>query len=309
MSNKRKVGETSPELATFNSKKEKNMSQLVGSMSIQELRQMFDLKLKDVATKDDIVGLRSEIIEVKTENEKLKESLISLNTKCISLQNEINQIKTSANAANLVFRLKKSSNDPLIETENICKTLSESQDIITIQDIREISSANGTVTTLAEFKNKNNAFKVLRNAKRLKGTGASVSRDYPPAIRQKRSKLLQLRKHIQTTQPRMKVSLRDDRLSINNIIVEWIDNQGFVTNQVDGFKKLIEDNNLEKNFFHQICLQIQQNSRRDVRLNVIHQETSVGQSTSSAGNTMQISSWDSGVNTSAHSNLKNNIMN
>ena len=124
---KRSITETSPELNSSSKKYSlsSNEIKMVGNLSIDELKNIlndiFSDKLKDLATREDLTTLYSEINSLKEENLQLNNQLNMMSERCELLENQLEFISRKANECSIVVHL------PINQCNSISYTMLQAQ--------------------------------------------------------------------------------------------------------------------------------------------------------------------------------------
>ncbi|KAF6203853.1 hypothetical protein GE061_002188 [Apolygus lucorum] len=178
------------------------------------------IKAEINALKNENLTIKAENEKIKNENQDLKKDIILLGDRMVSQENR-------ARKNNLVFGGLAAQSE-ITCSSYVSKFLSE---VLKIPHAPVIVRAfpmgkSNKPPILTEFLRSDDVFMILKNTHVLKNTGYYVQRDFPAEVRAKRSKMLQIKKELSRVNPTLKTSLRDDKLIIQNVIYEWVEERG-----------------------------------------------------------------------------------
>ncbi|XP_073972854.1 uncharacterized protein [Rhodnius prolixus] len=249
---KRQRSNSSPETEEEVKRREKYIMaspmEQVGNMNVNQLSELFDLKLKNMATKQDISILSAQLELLRHEHSTLKLEIKKqqdINRKLRS-QMEFTQMEVKRN--NLIFKgiTMSPEEDCLQKVKNLCLNLLNTPEDITIYRAQPIGNKNASKKIiLAEFPKEAERINILKNARILRGTGISVEKDLTGMQRDIKRKLLYLRKCIKETNPKLQVSVWNQNLFINNSRFHWIEEEGLIFGRECGISKLKEITNYD----------------------------------------------------------------
>ncbi|KAF6200317.1 hypothetical protein GE061_006620 [Apolygus lucorum] len=104
------------------------------------------------------------------------------------------------------------------------------QERIDVEFVRRISTSKtaGGDLLLVSLQRSRDKWNIIGKAKVLNGTNYSISQDFPPTMRNRRSKLLRLRAEIRKTKPGIVCHVRTDKLVVDNKLFFWDDEDGLL---------------------------------------------------------------------------------
>ncbi|BES98513.1 Hypothetical protein NTJ_11331 [Nesidiocoris tenuis] len=181
------------ELASFASKAE-----------ISELVAKFDGLARENAE------LRREMQSIKVENRQLKEAVDSLD------------LKLRKN--NLVIRGLEAGRetDAKISVERFLEDIAGEGPAVKVSNAYLRGGRGGArPAILAELSSDQDVYRVLSRAGKLRGTGISITRDLPAEVRMRSNRMLRLRWEIRKIAPQTRMSLRTDKLWVNDKRLVW----------------------------------------------------------------------------------------
>jgi len=199
----------------------------VSPQLMQALSILFDRKLSVLATKEDIKSINADMEVIKEENVKLKDQLYSLKRECEDREDRITDLEIKYRRENLVFRGLKVSeelqSDPAQVVIDFCTELLDLK--LDKKFINAYSPAKKVTTggapLVVSFMRPQDKVKVLSSARKLKGTGFFVHPDFPFIVRKRRLKLSIVKKELVQRNPKLRVSLRGDKLWVNDLKFSW----------------------------------------------------------------------------------------
>uniref|UniRef100_T1I5T9 Endonuclease-reverse transcriptase n=1 Tax=Rhodnius prolixus TaxID=13249 RepID=T1I5T9_RHOPR len=198
----------------------------IGPLSLDELMKHFSLLIdsKNLAKKEDIDDLKLQMKEIKEENQKLKLEIAQLKEKVKFAERRVELVENLERKNTLIFRgieEMKGTDSEIIK--NFCHDilnvqLSDNE----IEKLHKINIPNSNKSLLkVRFTNNRIVMNILKNTKKLKGTGFFIDRDYTWAVRNRRRKLFQYRKAILETDSSRKVMIRSDSLILDGKKYYW----------------------------------------------------------------------------------------
>lgn len=200
--NKRKLGDISPN-ATASTQNSKKKSKEMTYISMQELQATLESMLEPLAKRDDVRAVVDELKALREENVSLNNKVETLTKRCDKLESQVSELYKWKTEKNLIIRMNKGINSEEDKKRAIemCTMLAKSKNsIIGTNNLRVINTHinNKKCLLVATFNEVEYANLVLRNARELKGTDVSISKDYPKEIREKRAYLFKVRRLILT---------------------------------------------------------------------------------------------------------------
>lgn len=188
-----------------------------------KLNQALDIKLQNVARKEDISAISLELQSLREENAELKNEVSCLKRK-------LEQVDKASRRANVVVRGLKSQTprEASVEFAEICqKTLKATASIATTTRVR---TGNGFVFALDTARDTDS---ILAARTKLKNTGIFINRDLTDSEREKSYKLRQIAKQLLNYDNRLKIRTTDFSIFVNNIHVTYQDNKIYTNNNND----------------------------------------------------------------------------
>lgn len=205
----------------------------VGSMSRDDLFNMicgiFDNKMNNVATKEDINSIENELQELRNENKELRKEVDTQRLKIEELDD--NQRKN-----NLIFRglsLSKSTetNDLIAQLKQFCnKTLCLNKEV-NIVNAFPINKTSKQSIIKVQFSSSADSHVVMSNAKKLKGSNISIQRDLSIASRGRRAKYYKIKTAILQNNKKSKIVIKNSYIAIDNELFFWDLNKNILLNQ------------------------------------------------------------------------------
>lgn len=224
---------------------------LVGNMKIANLmnvikgviNESFDEKLKNVATKSDIDGIKNEINAVSNEMEVLKQENVQLKEEVEMLKRE-----KEVDKKNLLWLANQTSNKKLIfkglkkesNTKNaIRKTCKDILKVdVSISSARKIFEKEGKMSVAVEFETSTEISKIFKNTNKLSGTSIQIERDLMPIKQEKKKAFLQLKKKLLNFSKKYKIMVRDEKLKVEDKWFIWNSENKLVCGKQNGLKVL-----------------------------------------------------------------------
>lgn len=239
MSSKRTLKEISPDNNTENTSK-RNMTEdggMVGNMSKKDLLDaigtLLDGKLENVASKEDIIRLQEEVLEVKRECDALKLEVKKLNESNVLLERKLEESERQHKVFNLVFKGLPENNISASDTiQKFCEeTLSTGK--LAIRNAYRIGRKidNRVRPILAEFMLQQDIQLVLDNKNKLRNTNIVIHRDRSEKVRMKRAFLWDLKSEVSKTNSEAKIELRGLQLIVNQTAFSCSDDYKLITRQ------------------------------------------------------------------------------
>jgi hypothetical protein len=254
VSSKRIRPTSSPELEGHSHKKKSTSSKMGIDEEVMrkllqesESRLSSNIDVKLVKLKEDfqqaVSSLKTVVDEVLSENKELKIQISQLsNTNNVLLKRVIG-LEDRGRRNNLIFKgLKYSVNtqfNAVNVVKNFCNQYLGSRPDVWINRAHPLGPARDGGPLIAHFPDDSDVTYILNNAKKLKGTGFFVHKDFSAETRKARAKLFVMKKEVIRIRPNEKVMIRHDRLIIRNVSFE-IDEEGMLkSGDQDGEKKLL----------------------------------------------------------------------
>lgn len=236
---KRALAETSP--ITPASKRKNivtNMATKVADMSVEELQALFT----PLATKKDLAALQHEMSVLKEENKALSDRVRQLSEKCTFLENQMESMYMWKNSNNLIVTMNKTGDleTSKVRVQSVLSNLANEDVIVDKNLIKESRTSNSRKTLLkVTLKDSHVLSKVISNTSSLRGTDLSISKDYTKLMRQKRGKLLMLRKFL-LKKSNKKLKLQGTYLVDGESKISWDVSSGFCVNSGEPFASVLQ---------------------------------------------------------------------
>lgn len=243
---KRSLQETSPEQFS-------NLGPTqVGSMGISELMMymqgamatVFDEKLKNLPTKDDLECLHSEIgklnnivNELADENALLKDELQQVKTEHAKLTQEMHHIVNASKRRSLIFRGLDSSKQPATAVNTLCIEVMQIKNF-KLAAARKIFEKNGEMAVVADLQSEEMVAEVFKNVKKLAKTTYSVERDISKERQLDKKVLLKIKKDLKSIDASLKIDVRDDKMKVGGKWFHFNSKKELCCGSFDGIQEL-----------------------------------------------------------------------
>lgn len=231
--NKRKVGQTSPEgnihPLSKNNRTSKvfkyNKTMSISQSDFQQIKSIIDeslhkeltLAVINLATKDDINNINKELSHLRQQNLELADRVQHFENRCRLLEDELELQSREIKGKNIIFTIPKDGSEPQDRVQDISKLLLDNQSP-QMPQARKLSENNNMIKLKLNTGSNEIATQMLRNASKLKGTGAYIQRDLSKQSQLKRRILLGYRKAIKTKKPTEAVLIKNNTLLIGDKI-------------------------------------------------------------------------------------------
>lgn len=225
---------SSPELCeegNIKKGKDKNISNEmeaeVGKMCLKELLAEMSklIDAKSLASKKGIEVIRIELKEIKEENLALKGEVECLKLEIRKRDDKIEMLENYTKRNNLLFKGLRSEKDAEKDTVmKICKEVLDVDISGMVQDVYCVGTNNSMVKV--EYENKKVVNEILRNTRKLRGTGLFIERDYAWRTRMKRRNLLLIKKELLQKNSKLRTQILGDTLFIEGRRYKWCEEEG-----------------------------------------------------------------------------------
>lgn len=234
----RKEASLSPSEQEVNQKLKKRPAE-IGTMDIEKISQLLDVKLQPIKDSLDIVS------DLVRKNVQMESRLEEQDKKISELQKEIEFLRLAATSKNLIFKNITCEKDvnPAECIKNVCKNILNVPDNIEVENAYYIGKSQKNI--LVEFRSRNSIRSVLSSTKKLQGSGIRIDKDYPKAIRIKNNKLLAIRRELRRINKNHTVTVRNGVMLFQNQKFEWDSNKGLLLDDRDGVQYLKEKFNVD----------------------------------------------------------------
>ncbi|BES98073.1 Hypothetical protein NTJ_10888 [Nesidiocoris tenuis] len=220
-------------------KKAMDESGPVGQMSVSDLRSLivgvFESRVANLATKDDVESIKEEMARLVQENAHLRSELATVKKECEDMRKEVDECQIQIRKKNLLFfGLRRKPNDNCAGlVKQLCNEVLQTQvSISQAYPLGKISNMEAPV--LAEFASATDIANIFGNVKNLKDTSISIQPDLPITVRRTRGILLQIRKELKKHKPEMNAQVRNATLIVDGKTFRWSHDTGLTLNGKDG---------------------------------------------------------------------------
>jgi hypothetical protein len=202
------------------------------------LSSLLDEKLVNIATKQDIEDVTSEVRNLKLENERLQEEMSQLKQQQNFLFNKINDLESRSKRNNLIFKGLQWNGQ--VDFKNLvadfCIQVLGCNEKIWVNRAHLLGNSR---VVIAHFPSDSDMEEVMANTGRLRGTGYVVHRDYTVEVRKKRAVLTQVKNEIIRVCGRRRLPLVFDHLFVEGFKFTW-EKDCLKAGNSDGAAKLLE---------------------------------------------------------------------
>lgn len=223
--NKRNLSETSPEQSIYSKKqslpKEETKMEVVSMNTLKDtLNNILVDKLKNLATRDDVTKLYSEITSLRAANNRLTQSLSSMTARCELLENQLEILSRKSNECSVVVHLPLNRGTDATQLAiQTCKGLLKLDEGDNLQlkrsrEIRNTDTQRGTV--IMELLSAEIVDKIIAAAHQLKNSGISIFREQSLLYRKNRQTLVEFRNKLLAIKPSAKILVKGNKLQIEN---------------------------------------------------------------------------------------------
>uniref|UniRef100_T1HT46 Uncharacterized protein n=1 Tax=Rhodnius prolixus TaxID=13249 RepID=T1HT46_RHOPR len=217
----------------------------VGKISINNLLKQLSVLIdsKGLARKEDIDELKICIEVLQDENKTLKSAIEELRTKNEVLENRVEAFEAYNRRNNLIFSGLddlKGSNEEIVSKfcGDVLGVKVSTDNIENTVDIKVPGKEKRLIK--ATFSSNKIIWNILNNAKRLKGTGFFVNKDYSYVIRLRRQKLFQFRRDMYQKDKTKNFFIRNDILFMDNKAYIWDERGQCVREREGGYPRRME---------------------------------------------------------------------
>lgn len=221
---KRKFGETSPD-------------ESVGKMSTTELMKLkhttmssiLDEKLQHLPTKSDLEDVKLHINDIKSEvnnlvieNKELKEEVQKIKNNWELDQQRLRQLEDKNGKKKLIIRGLVSQKSVTEAVNKMYKEKLKIETELEIEQAKKLYEKNGKMTVMVEMRSVEMVFEVLKQTRKLAGSAIYIERDLSVERQQKKKVMIVVRKNILVISKRKRVSVRGDKLVIDENVFTGI---------------------------------------------------------------------------------------
>ena len=247
---KRNREENSPENST-NSKKvfiEKNNNNMaVGNMSIEQLKVMLfscinecvNPKFEEVAKKDDVQAIASQMQSLKAHNEHLVQRVTAMENYCHLLERQLDILTRKNNENTVVVHFPAEGKTNKVDyAKQTCMGLLHLQESaeLPIKSAQEFTNTNTNKSTvILNFHPGDTANKVIDATPTLKNSGIVIHREQSLITRQKRKSLYDIKSNLLAITPSAKILIRGVKLHINNFAFSFNFTRGLIVNNAEEY--------------------------------------------------------------------------
>lgn len=238
---KRKLGNMSPN--------KNDMEISVGTMAVTELMTLMstlmDDKLKNIPTKQDIDEIKtnvndlgSKIDHLKTENEVLKNEIKQLRDEKEKDHYQIMYLQDYVKRNNVVFKGMPSNNSLEGAVKECCKDNLKLTKEIKILSTKKLYERDEKIGVIAELSSGEMVKEIFKNTKNLAGTKIILERDLNSDKQKDKRVFLEMKKLIIDMNKDHRISVRNDRMKIENNWFWWNKNKQLICGKQDGVETL-----------------------------------------------------------------------
>lgn len=245
---KRPLKETSPDDLN-----QADSQEQVGNMNVSDLMLLMtsslagllDDKLKNLPTKGDIEGIKTEmgvlsskVAELTEENHALKEKILKLEAQREQDMKDIKHVVNTQKRKSLVIKGLEKNRIPSEEVKKLCSETLQIQNI-QIASTKVLFEHNGKIGVAVEFQTEDNVRYILNNIKKLQNSSVSIERDLNSERQADKKALLKLKKNLLSIDQTHRIVVRDDRMKIGDNWLKWNSEKQLICGDKNGFEVLV----------------------------------------------------------------------
>ncbi|KAF6204818.1 hypothetical protein GE061_018980 [Apolygus lucorum] len=223
---------SSPEEGSGREKRANKMGNGNDDALLVKFSTLLDTKMSNLATKDDITVIRTEIQSLREENNLLRKEVAELKTAAEHRDRRVEFLEMNARRNNLVLRgltVRQGDNLQDVVQKFFTEVLKIDQEI-EIDSAWLIAGSQGVgvrgAMVIVTLQHNRDKWLIIGKTHCLRGTDYNVSQDFPPTMRTRISKLLRIRAELRKKSPGAVCRLRSDKLMVGQEAFVWDDKSG-----------------------------------------------------------------------------------
>lgn len=238
-SNKRNRSQSSPELLQNIKKMPKSGEQQNSLADITKQLCALTVKMGELATKEDIQLVLTNINSLREENKNLKEKITDLERQNKEIKAKLSDLENRGRRNNLVFHgLRKDNENDWVEViRNFCVGMLGVREDVWINRAHPLGRNTESVALIAHFPDDRDINFILKNSRKLKGTNYRIYRDFSLDTRLARGKLFAIKKEIKRVSVASDAFVVQDKLIVQGNVFK-IDEGELRCGMEDGIKQL-----------------------------------------------------------------------
>lgn len=241
---KRKLAETSPEIATVGNMSTAALMKLMNDT----MSMLLDKKIANLPTKSDIMEIKNNIEGVKEEVTRLSEENKTMKAE-IKLLKEINdanerkleRLDVQSRRKNIIVRGLPLKSSLYGAVKDFFRNKLKINMDVEIEYVKKLKQANDKMTVLIELKSGKMIADIFKNTKHLAGSTIFVERDLCGIRLERKKIMMQLKKEILQVDKSKKIGIRGDQLVVGGKIFFWTGNDELMCGQRKGKEVLAEE--------------------------------------------------------------------
>lgn len=187
--------------------------------------------------KELIVKTNAEVFEkyeaLHEEIKMLKEEVVEMRNRNRALEIEVNNIEKTQKRKNIVLKGLDAREEPVEAANNVCKNILKVPEVI-IKNARKTYENNGLMTVVAEMDTESMVYESLRRSRNLQGTRISLDKDLSKDGRDNKAVMFSLKRTLNEIDASKKVTVRNDRMRVENNWFYWDTNKNLKSNKDNG---------------------------------------------------------------------------
>lgn len=220
---KRKANELSPTTAEEQSKTKviriMGDDRKIGEMSIKDMKDLIAASLANV-TKD-LADLKETMKTLAEENKSLKLELEKLRGDRDSQHRQMMSMEDHIKRKNVIFKGLASHISLSESVRKVCLENLKMQTPVIVKSTKKIYDSRGKMGVIVELDSEDMVEAVFKSTRNLAGSTISVERDLNSERQQKKKVLLQLKKDLSAVNNNHRISVRNDRMKLDDKWFFW----------------------------------------------------------------------------------------
>lgn len=222
--------------------KKVNESQKVNDLSVSDLKNLMKETIQETNKEiiESVAILSAQVNLLLEKNKALQEEMEKLRAEREMDHRTITILEDQIKRKNIIFKGIDLENNLGEAVKKVCRENLKIQSSVDVKSVKRISNWNGKMSVVAELGSEEAVQDLFKNTRNLAGTTISVERDLNMEKKEQKKVMLQLKKQLLSINRSHRISVRDEKIRIDEKFLIWNRSKELVCGQRKGVDVLYE---------------------------------------------------------------------
>lgn len=222
--------------------KQVDQSTKVNELSVGDLKNLMKETIQETNVEiiESVTILSTQVNLLLEKNKELQEEMEKLRADRERDHRTITMLEDQIKRKNIIIKGLDSENNLRDAVKKVCRDNLKIQSSVSIKSVKRLSNWNGKMSVVAELDSEEAVQDLFKNTRNLAGTTISVERDLNMVKKEQKKVMLQLKRELLSINRNHRISVRDEKIRINENLLIWNKSKELVCGQRNGIDVLCE---------------------------------------------------------------------